>query len=313
MNLKFTALISTSVTALLALPALALEAPEDNSPPPKAALRQANLPEIKLPQTQMNKPPTAFIGVVTGDIPAVLSEHLGLAANEGIIVHSLVPEGPAAKAGLAVSDVITKVGGKSISTPAELRQEIAERRVGEKVSVEFIHKGAVTHQDVVLTSRPLGLAQSSEPQVFDSMNLQGLPEDIAERIRSVIAGNTGPLEIQLGKLKDVSSDPLHGAVKDLFDRQGAQNPPKADAEGKIQLHSGSTVKMQDDQGCVEVTAKDGDKQVTLRDPQNQVTWSGPWNCDKDKAAAPEAVRQRIGLLNLDTQSEGPGMCFKLKQ
>jgi serine protease Do len=323
MNPKLTSVLSTSFTALFALPAFALEAPEDNSPPPMAARKQVSLPQIKLPQTQPKSAPapqasTAFLGVVTGDLPPILREHLSLKPNEGIIVHSLIPDGPAAKAGLAVNDVITKVAGKSIGSPSELRQQIAERRIGDTVSMEFIHKGISTQQDLILTARPATVAESNEPQILDPQQLQGLPDDLADRIRNAISGNVGGLDLQLGKIKDADVDHLHGAIRDLFDRQ-AQNLrqgglvlPGDDASGKVQLQSGATVKVQDKQGSLEVHTNDGDKQVTLRDPQNQITWTGPWNNEKDQAAAPESVRQRMKLLNLDTQFEGSGLRFKMQ-
>jgi serine protease Do len=322
MKTKSNSFLNSSLALLFTLPAFALEAPEDNAPPPVAARQQINLPEIKLPPAASKmapaaQAPTAFLGIVSGNLPAVLSEHLALKPGEGVLIHSLVPGGPAAQAGLAVNDVITKIAGKPVGSPSEVSQQIASRRPGDKVPVELIHKGRSTQLDVVLAERPANLAEANEPRVIDPQMLHGLPDELAERIRNAVAGNLGGLDFQLGKIKEADVDQLRDAVKDLFNRQSNDSDPGnfprsgEDESGKIQLQSGATVKMQDAQGSVEVHAKDGDKQVTMRDSQNQVTWSGPWNSEKDKAAAPESVRARMDSLKLDTEFQGSGLRFQV--
>ncbi len=321
MNTKFTSAISSSLAVLFTLPVMALEAPEDNAPPPSAR-QTVSLPEIKLPpsapKSVPSKAPTAFLGIVSGDVPAMLSDHLALKTGEGVIVHSLVPDGPAAKAGLTVNDVITKIGGKSIGSPSEVSQLISTRHPDERVTMDLIHKGQSTQLEVVLGTRPANLEAANEPRVIDPLKLQGMPDELAERIRNAIAGNVGGLDLQLGKIKDEDVDQLHDAVKQLFKRQsnnlrkGGLVLPGNDADGKVQLQSGATVKMQDGQGSVEVHAKDGDKQVTVRDAQDQVTWTGPWNNEQDKTAAPDSVRERMNLLKLDTDFQGAGLRFQMQ-
>src|SRR6478752_10737011 len=120
MKTKLFPFITTGLAAILIAPAFALEAPEDEAPPPPpAAGGQAALPalpEIKLPATPHEQ--AAFLGIVSARIPEVLTDHLGLKQGEGIIVRALVPDGPAAQAGVTVNDVITKVSGKAIGSPA---------------------------------------------------------------------------------------------------------------------------------------------------------------------------------------------------
>lgn len=322
MKPKFTSLLNSGlfiVSALFAQPALALEAPEDNALPPAARRSPSNLPQIKLPASPTPQATPVFLGIVTGPLPAVLSEHLSLNPTEGVIVHSLVPDSPASKAGIAINDVITKVAGKAIGSSSDLRQQIAQLHSGDKITVEFIHKGNTTRRDLILAARPAALADAGQPQVIDPKRLQDLPEDLADRIRNSISGNIGGLDLQLGTLKDADADHLHDAVQELFERQtqqlrhGGMVLPGDDANGKIQLQSGATVKVQDQEGSVEVHANGNDKQVTIRDPQNQVTWSGPWNDEKDKSTAPASVSQRMALLNLDTQFEGSGLRFKMQR
>jgi hypothetical protein len=66
----------------------------------------------------------------------------------------------------------------------------------------------------------------------------------------------------------------------------------------------------DDQGSIELKAVDGGKEITVRDPQDQIIWSGPWDTEQDKAAAPDDVRQRIERLNFDGQGNGLRLQFR---
>lgn len=296
----------------LTTPVFALEAPEDNAPPPPPLRHEpAALPQFKLQADQqpaaeanagaeaMND--TAFLGVISGELPELLAAHLDLPAGNGIVVRSLVPDGPAAKAGVAVNDVITVVAGKAIGSPAELSAEISSHKPGESVALELIHKGKAVKADVTLGSRPTELG-SNDPQNLD---LDSLPKDLADRVRDAIAGNSAGLNQQFG------GDPakMEEAMRNLQNRlqAGGLNMIDPNATGKIQMQSSATVRMSDREGSVEVKSNNGSKEVTVRDHDSKVTWSGTWNSDADRSAAPVDVRQRVDSLNLDTTFQGGGL------
>lgn len=301
--------LTTGLAALLIAPAFALEAPEDDAPPPPpAAGNQAALPEIKLPAKPREQ--AAFLGIVSGGVPEFLTDHLGLNPGEGALVRSLVPDGPAAHAGVAVNDVITKISGKVVGSPADISKHIAELKPGEKVSLDLIHKGKPLTLEATLGLRPAGLA-AAEPKALDALNLQGLPEDLAERVRDAIAGNIGAVELgdDVGQVPPQMDQAMRDARKQLQDAQkNLQGHLNLNlGGGKIQIQSGATFRMQDPQGSVEVKSNDGAKEITVRDPQGNVTWSGPWDTAQDKAAAPAEIQERVKNLNLDGSVVGGGL------
>src|SRR5438270_1955406 len=51
------------------------------------------------------KVPVTYLGVETSDVPRVVSEQLGLAKGFGLVVDYVVPDGPAAAAGVQQNDV----------------------------------------------------------------------------------------------------------------------------------------------------------------------------------------------------------------
>ena len=307
----------TAAFAALTMPAFALEAPEDDAPPPAVAEKKdAKLPEIKLQAEDMPAPKaqTAFLGVVSGDVPEMLADHLDLKPGEGVLVRSLVPDGPAAKSGITANDVILRVAGREIGSAAAISEEIATHQPGDTIAIDLIHKGKSTKLDVTLGIRPAAIA-GLEPQQLDPRNLDGLPKELADRIRQAIEGNLGAMDLKLGDQGLQMAPQMEDALRDMKKRmEGAMGknflPPEA-ANGQPQIQGAATVRMKDQQGSVEVKSKDGGKEVTIRDQQDNVTWSGPWDTAQDRAAAPDDVRQRVQSLNLDTHFNGNGLRLQM--
>lgn len=57
------------------------------------------------------------------------------AGSEGVVVTEVDPSGPAAERGMQSGDVILEIGGKKVSTPAEVRDAIADARRENKANV----------------------------------------------------------------------------------------------------------------------------------------------------------------------------------
>lgn len=316
MKTKPSSFITAALAAVLVSPAFALEAPADDAPPPPLVVeKETGLPDIKL-QADLPKVPVqaAFLGVVSSEIPDMLADHLDLKPGEGVVIRSLVPDGPAARSGIAINDVITKVAGQPVGTPMELSKEITGHKPGESISLDLIHKGKPATLDVTLGVKPAEMADNA-PRTLDQLDLEGLPKELAERVRDAIAGNLGGFE--LGGDEAQIPPRMEEAMRDLQKRmQGALGKailPDDDVAGKVQVQGGATIKQMDQQGSVEVKAKDGAKEVTVRDQQGNVTWSGPWDTAQDKAAAPADVRQRVDSLNIDNSFKGAGLRLQFRQ
>ena len=316
MKTKSSPFITVGLAAVLVAPALSLDAPADDAPPPPLVAEKARvLPEIKLPAAQpkalMEAP---FLGVVSSEVPDMLADHLALKPGEGVIVRSLVPDGPATKFGIAVNDVITKVAGQAVGSPMDISKQISSHKPGESISLDLIHKGKPVTLDVTLGIRPAEMADNA-PRTLDQLDLDGLPKELADRVRDAIAGNLGGFE--LGGDQAQIPPRMEEAMRDLQKRmQGAMAGaglalPDDNVAGKIQVQGGGTIRQMDQQGSVEVKATDGAKEVTVRDQQGNVTWSGPWDTAQDKASAPADVRQRVDKLHIDSSFKGAGLRLQM--
>jgi serine protease Do len=74
-------------------------------------------------------------------------------AGTGVTVSSVVPGSPADQAGLKVGDTITTVDGKKVSKGSELVADIAARRPGAKVQLDFLRNGKKQDTTVTIADR----------------------------------------------------------------------------------------------------------------------------------------------------------------
>jgi hypothetical protein len=302
--------IPVGIAALLVYPLLAIEPPADNAPPPPAAEAPAtpDAPAVAPAQPARIAP---YLGIGTSPVPEVLAVHIGLKADEGIIVRVIDPDGPAAKAGLAQHDVITRVAGQVVGSHADLVRQIQSHQTGDKIAVDLIHQGKSVTRSITLAARPDGGGIAAAPQELDNLMLDGMPQDQAQHIREAI-------ERQLRAMHKAAAIPQAGfggdppqmgeAMRELRKHMAEAmpngvNPPA----GGIRLQNSAVFRMVDGLGSIEMKSVNGGKEATLRDKENKVTWSGPWDTPQDKAAAPPDVRARIDRLNLDNSLQGEGI------
>jgi serine protease Do len=85
----------------------------------------------------------------------VPSSKVSGAGNAGVVVTTINADGVAAEHGLQIGDIILEVGGKTVSTPAEVRKSIADARSAGKHTVLFRVKSGDGMKFVAL---PLGNA-----------------------------------------------------------------------------------------------------------------------------------------------------------
>lgn len=324
MKTKHSRFVAAGLAIAMIAPALALEGPADDSPPPPQVKREpAKLPQFKLapdsqPQAAAKEAAAqdiAFLGVVSGEVPSMLADHLGLKQGEGAVVRAIAPDSPASRAGISANDVIIAVAGNSISSPEEISKLITTHKPGDSITLDIFHKGKPAKVDVILGSRPAGMA-FSDPQKLDELNLEGIPKEMAERIRDAIGG----VDLKLGGNKDDVPPQVEEAIRDLQKRMLSGRslldntlPLLPADDASIQSKSSATFKMMDQDGSIEVKSKDGAREVTVRDTRGNEIWSGPWDTDSDRAAAPDDVRKRMQSLNLDTDSKGGELRFRFNR
>lgn len=82
-----------------------------------------------------------FLGVEATPISPELRRHFGSPENRGVLVSKVIDGGPAARAGLAVGDVLTRCAGEDVEKPRDLRSAVRNRKGGESIEVELFRDG----------------------------------------------------------------------------------------------------------------------------------------------------------------------------
>ena len=90
-----------------------------------------------------------WLGVRIQAVTDELAESLSLGAARGALVSEISPDGPAAKGGIRVGDVIVSFDGKKVPTMRDLPRIVAETKIDKPVSVEVVRRGKSKKLSVV--------------------------------------------------------------------------------------------------------------------------------------------------------------------
>ncbi|MBW4514260.1 MAG: trypsin-like peptidase domain-containing protein [Timaviella obliquedivisa GSE-PSE-MK23-08B] len=85
------------------------------------------------------------MATITPDLKQRLSDDpnspISVQEDKGIVVLKVVPDSPAAKAGLKAGDVITKIGGQDAASAEVIQQKVEESKVGGDLAIELRRQG----------------------------------------------------------------------------------------------------------------------------------------------------------------------------
>ena len=105
------------------------------------------------------RPQRGYLGVGLQAVDENLAPAIGIPKDTGEVVRTIVPDGPAARAGLQQGDVIVKVNGQQVTSEQTVSYLVANSKVGSRIPVEII-RGAGTPNPkhgtvyVLLADRP---------------------------------------------------------------------------------------------------------------------------------------------------------------
>jgi serine protease Do len=83
----------------------------------------------------------SWLGVETHEVTADKAKELKLSAERGVVLGKIVPDSPAAKAGLKENDVVTEINGQRVEGAAQFRRMIHEIPAGRTIQLTVWRDG----------------------------------------------------------------------------------------------------------------------------------------------------------------------------
>ncbi|MFZ0790335.1 MAG: DegQ family serine endoprotease [Chromatiaceae bacterium] len=131
-----------------------------------------------------------WLGVLIQDVTRELAPTFGLRRPEGALVAQVLPDSPAAAAGVLPGDVILSYNGKELNASSALPPLVGATPVGEKAQLEVMRKGQRVSLEVTIAELP------------DEEQLAGAPGEPAplktNRLGLVVGNLTSDQRQQLG-------------------------------------------------------------------------------------------------------------------
>ncbi|MDY6827903.1 MAG: DegQ family serine endoprotease [Pseudomonadota bacterium] len=143
-----------------------------------------------------------WLGVSIQEVNRDLAESFGLRRPHGALVVSVVPDSPAAAAGLEPGDVIVEVEGQTVNVSGDLPHIIGRLEPGTKAKIEVVRSGkrrALTARIGELPEDPGQVAQQAPPTVNDDNRLQVRVRDLSPALRQRLGVEAGVEVVEVGQ------------------------------------------------------------------------------------------------------------------
>jgi serine protease Do len=300
--MKQRSIIIVAIIALLPVAVLAQNPPTPPAPPAPPA--PPGMPG-RHEHEKGPKVPMIFLGVETSEVPSVVSEQLGLAKGFGLVVDYVVPDSPAAAAGIKQNDILKMLNDQLLIEPNQLRKLLQTFSDGTDVTLTILRKGQEQKITVKLTKKEMPQRHSFVPGFnrdwnwnFDEAgdNFREQMENLKEQLRDQLG------EAQQSVIRDAVMKAREAAkraredvrratrgIRILSNDDGALRATKIDI-GKAQIV------FSDDKGELKLETVAGKKLLTAKDPQGKLIFSGPVETQQEIDQLPAEVRERYDKL-----------------
>ena len=263
------------------------------------------------------KVPVTFLGVETSSVPRVVSEQLNLPKGFGLVVDYVVPDGPAAAAGVQQNDILKMLNDQILMEPDQLSKLVRSYQEGTNVTLTILRKNAETKITVKLGKKEIRARMFDKHRPghddFGMMDFNDLKElkdlkDLGQDFKFEFGDmNFGP------DIRETVRNAQREAMRASRDAQREARRAAAEArrsarEMRVFSRDKGTMKsttidlgkativFTDPQGEMKIENVNGKKVLTAKDPQGRLLFSGPVETQEELDKLPPEVRQRYDKL-----------------
>ena len=192
-----------------------------------------------------------WVGISVQEVTPEIARAYGLARPAGALLSRVEADSPAAKAGLRVGDLVTKIATRPIEDTRALARRIAEASVGSGLVVEYIRRGRTTTVTMTVGKPPsTGEESSTKPTpvssaVSNALGIEFGPiTDEARRRYRIPASVRGLLVQRVDGGSNASGQVLIGDVVVELDFESVTTPAAAIERAETVGKTGRPVFMQ---------------------------------------------------------------------
>ncbi len=143
-----------------------------------------------------------YFGARLQPVTAEIAESLNLKRPAGALVASIMPDSPAAKAGLRAGDVVLEVDGTLVDDPAALNYRYALKSIGSSAVLAVERNGKRVMLSIKLEAAPERQADEIEISVrspFSGARISNFTAEIANRLRADPATAEGVVIVNIAE------------------------------------------------------------------------------------------------------------------
>lgn len=263
--------------------------------------------------------PQTYLGIETSEVPAALAAQTGLQPGFGLLTEQVIPDSPAAAAGLQRYDILKKLNDQLLVSPSQLSTLVRAESKGAKVTLTIIRKGAEQTITAELGEKALPLSQNAASPVpnYWIREMDRIPEVIetetkklgetARMLNEKVEAKRKALENDQRKLSEQLQAEASKAIQQNAPILRWKSKPDAEDDRKYRIVTKNAVTtldgsqmnlmLADGAGTIEITSNNGKRNLKFTDPSGQVIFSGPIDTEEQWKQVPEIVRHKIESMD----------------
>lgn len=255
-----------------------------------------------------------YLGVTTSAVPAVVAEQLGLPKGFGLVVDYVVPNGPAASAGVERNDILRLFNDQILTEPSQLSKLIRSNAEGTNVVLTILRKGNETKLNVRLGKKEVPERRHRHWGGFGHWegDFEKQMEQLGEELGQMDFGMFDGAEVR--EIREEARREAREAAREAqreareASREAARAAREAARQFRISRRENGGLKTtridmdraqivyHDDKGELKLENVAGKKILTAKSSEGVTLFSGPVDTDEDLQKLPPEVRERFQKL-----------------
>ena len=283
-----------------------------------------------------SREPQPFLGVVTAPVPAALTAQLGLSEGFGLLVDEVLPESPAASAGLQKYDVLKTFNDQQLINPDQLATLVRAAGKDKEVTLTLLRKGQEQRVTAKVAERVLPARPQPDGPNWKPVPMPKLENWMYERKageRNDRPKAEGELSVQEQRFRDLSEKVRHAneeaqarAKKELEHAASAMKEgiapsailreaaPDGGGQLKVIKKDGVTTidgakarfMLNDANGEMEVVVENGHRMLTAKNAKGDIVFNGAVDTEEQRKALPQELQKRLDQIKIIEKREANG-------